>query len=112
MKDRGIPIAQIGIRSQEVSITLPNSRTYSVCSQEQMNALITNKKESLVAMMSDEELAKFGDKLEDHLKAEVEKYKEELPFATLNWLYDKMSEEERKKFKDQYRFGGVPRKWG
>lgn len=114
-----------------------NGRTYVICDQGQMNflleqlrqevrdqlaAAIKPTKQQMDAVMEEIAVVKkikdkgtlrqmamayFDKTSEKQVEDLVQKNRELLPYATLDWILEKLPPDERQRWKDNYRFSGV-----
>lgn len=114
MQDRMTPSPGTPAKNQEVSITLSDGRTFSVCSKGQYRYLVDQARNMIVSRMIDGgEVTEDASANEGVVNERLEHWKEhESKFAPLDWILERMTPEERESWKQQYRFGGICRRPG
>lgn len=84
--------------------TIFRGRAYRICSTDQMNFLVMYQKSTLL-----QEAAANGKPLtEEELSIKIEEWKESgCGFIDHATLFSKMTPQEQKQWKDQYKYGGI-----
>lgn len=96
---------ELPAKNQQVSITLKNGKTYTVVSQGQMEYILEMQAHKLTSQA----VANKQQLTDEALKQKMIEFRDECPYAPLQWILDRMSPQEQDEWKAQYRFGGVNR---
>jgi hypothetical protein len=96
-------------KSQELSVTLPNGRTYAVCSKGQYRTVRDAAKAEVLREASEKGVAMDDVLLEKMLDAWQET---KSGFATLSWVLSRLTPEQAREWEAKYRFQPVQRNVG
>jgi hypothetical protein len=93
-------------KNQELSVTLPNGRTYAICSKGQYRTVRDLAKNKIL-----EEAAESNVTLDDvSLEKKLEEWQEtKSSFATIGWILSKLTPEQARDWETKYRFQGIQR---
>jgi len=96
-------------KSQELSITLPNGRTYAICSNGQYRTVRDLAKNKIL-----EDAAGNNITLDDvNLEKKLDEWQEtKSSFATMSWILSKLTPEQAKEWETKYRFQPIQRNIG
>ena len=96
------------IRSQQQSIILPGGKAVRICSEARMAEMAAAVRQRAIT-----EAAYDQKQLTEEEVAEAErKWRQECGLATMKSVLEKMTPVQQERLRDQYRFGGVCRRWG
>ena len=96
-------------KSQELSITLPNGRTYAICSKGQYRTVSDMAKAVLAERAAEKGLALDDVVMERMLDVWQET---ESRFATMSWILSKLTPEQAREWEAKYRFQAIQRNTG
>lgn len=104
MLRRMTPFPELPAKSQEVCVTVPDGRSYVVCSKGQYEMLRAARRQQVMA-----EAGMAGRTMTDEgIEEAVESWlRDECPYAPLDLILSKMSPDERERWKQNYRFSGI-----
>lgn len=93
-----------GPKSQAMSITLRDGRTFTICSPGQMGYLREQAISEVMAAASER-----GEDIRDpeQLAGLLDKWQEKCPYATLDFVLSKLTPQEQKDWAVKYRFQGI-----
>lgn len=112
MNSRPFPQTGFPTKNQEVSITLRDGRTFAICSKGQFRYLLDMARQRIIADAIDKgELTNEAEADNKTIEERLLHWREhQSQYATMDWVLERMSPQERKDWEAKYRFGGVFRR--
>lgn len=95
------------VRGQIISVSLRNGKTYSICSESQMEAIKEQAQNEIIHNLS--LLGDFKDETKrmEETKRQMDEWQAKCPYATLKFVFSLMTPQEIEEWKDKYRYQGV-----
>lgn len=106
MRSRSMPLTGFPTKNQETSVTLPNGRTYAICSKGQYVTVRNQAKSIMIANALEAGLTIEDDEINRRLD---EWQENESSFATMSWVLSKLTPKQVDEYKASYRFKGIHR---
>jgi hypothetical protein len=104
MLNRPIPLNQFPSKNQEISITLKDGRTFTVCGKGQYEFILAEARRRMASVLTEENEPVTQDSVEKRVREWAENG---CCYAPLEWILSQMTSEDSAEWKRQYRFQGI-----
>jgi hypothetical protein len=104
MLNRPIPLNQFPSKNQEISITLKDGRTFTVCGKGQYAFILAEARRRMAAILTEENEPVTQETIEKRVREWAEN---ECRYAPLGWILSQMPPDDAEEWKKQYRFQGI-----